>query len=234
MAAGVYRCDMNSLTVRVLTQTFFGLTVFAAMIFLPAGTWHYWQGWVFIATFTLCTTLYTFYNAIYDRALLARRMNAGPKNEKETSQKIIMSLAGLCFVALIALSALDFRLQLSPVPPYVSIIADAIVALSFLAIFFVTKENSFAAANITVESGQKVIDTGPYAYVRHPMYASAFWMLLAIPLCLGGWYGVLLNIPFMPVLLWRLLDEERVLRRDLPGYTEYTSRVRYRLIPYIW
>lgn len=225
---------MTSLTGRLLTQSFFGLLVFAAIIFVPAGTWHYWQGWVFIATFTLCTTGYTIYNAIYDPALLERRMHAGPQNEKETTQKIIMSLAMFCFVALIVLSALDYRLMLSPLPAYVSLIADAIVALSFLGVFYVTKANSFAAANITVEAGQKLIDTGPYALVRHPMYASAFWMLLAIPLSLGSWYGVFLNIPFMPVLIWRLLDEERVLKRDFPGYIEYMSRVRYRLIPYIW
>lgn len=219
---------------KVIWKSLWGLIVFALIIFVPAGTWHYWQGWLFITVFALCTIGYTVYNAVYDPALLERRMNAGPMQEKETSQKIIMSLAALCFVALIVLSALDYRFQLSPVPPYVSIIANAVVALSFLAVFYVTKVNSFAAANINVESGQKVIDTGPYALVRHPMYAGAFWMLLAIPLCLGGWYTVLFNIPFMPILLWRLLDEERVLHRDLPGYTEYTQRVKYRLIPYVW
>jgi protein-S-isoprenylcysteine O-methyltransferase Ste14 len=161
-------------------------------------------------------------------------MNAGPTHEKETSQKIIMSLAGVCFVALIALSVLDYRLGFSSVPAYISVIADLVVALSFLFIFWVTNVNSFAAANIQVEAEQKVIDTGPYAYVRHPMYAGAFWMLMAIPLALGSWHGVLLNLLFTSVLIWRLLDEERILRRDLAGYSAYTEKVHYRLIPGVW
>lgn len=225
---------MKSLAARVITQSIGGLIVFAGLIFVPAGTWHYWQGWVFIATFTLCTVAYTIYNAVYDPALLERRMNVGPLKEKETSQKIIMTLTMLGFIALISLSALDHRLQLSPVPAYVSIVGDIVVALAFLSVFYVTKVNSFAAANITVESEQKVIDTGPYAYVRHPMYAGAFWMLVAIPLCLGGWYAIAVLAVMMPALIWRLLDEERVLHRDLPGYTEYTSRVTHRLIPFVW
>ena len=219
---------------RVIRSSVFGLIFFGLIIFVPAWTLDYWQAWAFIATFSVCATIYTVYIAKHDPALLERRMQAGPIHEHETSQKIIMSLAGLCFIALVALSSLDHRFALSPVPTYITVLADIVVALSFAFITRVTSENSFAAANINVESGQKVIDTGPYAYVRHPMYASAFWMLLAIPLALGSWHGVLLNIPFLPVLIWRLLDEERVLRRDLPGYGAYTEKVRYRLVPHIW
>src|SRR6185437_2122614 len=111
---------------------------------------------------------------------------------------------------------------------------DIIVIASFIGIFWVIRVNSWAASTVRVESDQKVIDTGPYAYVRHPMYAAAIWLFVGIPLALGSWYTVGLVIPVLVVLFWRLLDEERVLARDLRGYTEYTRRVRYRLVPYMW
>ncbi len=119
-------------------------------------------------------------------------------------------------------------------PAWVSIAGDAIIAFSFLAIFWVIKTNSWAASNIRVETDQKVIDTGPYAYVRHPMYAGAVWLFVGIPLALGSWWSVALLIPFSAVLLWRLLYEERILARDLRGYSEYMRRVKHRLIPYVW
>jgi protein-S-isoprenylcysteine O-methyltransferase Ste14 len=138
------------------------------------------------------------------------------------------------FFALIILSALDHRFGWSPVTPWVSLLGDVIIALSFLFMFWVIKVNSFAASNIRVEEGQQVIDTGPYAYVRHPMYAGAFWLLVGIPLALGSWWGLGLILPFLPVLLWRLLDEEKILNAQLRGYTEYTQKVRCRLIPSVW
>src|SRR5262249_47279887 len=127
-----------------------------------------------------------------------------------------------------------YRHRLSPVPAWVSLIGDAIILGSYLAMFWVIKTNSWAASSIRVEAGQKVIDTGPYAYLRHPMYAAAIWLFAGIPLALGSWWSVALLILLLPVLLWRLLDEERVLARDLPGYTDYMRRVRYRLVPHVW
>ena len=144
-------------------------------------------------------------------------------------------VACLCRIfAIIALPALDHRFGWSPVAPWVSILGDVIILLSFLFMFWVIKANSFAASNIRVEEGQQVIDTGPYAYVRHPMYAGASWLLVGIPLTLGSWWSLGLIALFMPVLLWRLLDEEKILRKDLRGYTEYMQKVRYRLIPFVW
>jgi protein-S-isoprenylcysteine O-methyltransferase Ste14 len=116
----------------------------------------------------------------------------------------------------------------------VSILGDAVILLSFLFIFWVTRVNSFAASNIRVEKDQKVIDTGPYAHVRHPMYAGAIWLFVGMPLALGSWWSVGLLAAFIPVFLWRLLDEEKTLQRDLPGYTEYMRRVRFRLVPFLW
>jgi protein-S-isoprenylcysteine O-methyltransferase Ste14 len=129
---------------------------------------------------------------------------------------------------------LDYRNAWSPVAPWVSILGDVVILLSFLFIFWVTRVNSFAASNIRVEKDQIVIDTGPYAHVRHPMYAAAIWLFVGMPLALGSWWSLGLIVPFMPVLVWRLLDEEKILQRDLAGYTEYMRRVRFRLVPFVW
>jgi len=225
---------MDPLYRQVLMQSLWGTVVFLALIFLPAWTWNYWQGWLFLAVFGASATSFTIYLARYDRPLLERRLKAGPQYEQEWSQKIIVSLVFVVFAAVIVLPVLDHRYGLSPVAPWVSVLGNLVVVLSFLFIFWVVKVNSFAASNIRVEASQRVIDTGPYAYVRHPMYAGAIWLFVAMPLALGSWWSIGLIVLVVPVLLWRLLDEERILDRDLPGYTEYKERVRYRLIPYVW
>jgi protein-S-isoprenylcysteine O-methyltransferase Ste14 len=233
-AIGCYRVPMDPLYRPAIIQGILGMISFIALIFGPAGTFHYWQGWLFLAVFSASTMAFTIYLALYDKPLLERRLAAGPRHEKERSQKIIVSLILIAFFALIVLPALDHRYGWSPVPPSVTIAGDVLIVLSFLFIFWVIKVNSYAASNVRVEKSQTVIDTGPYAYVRHPMYAGAIWLLFGIPLALGAWWWTLLTIPCFVVLVWRLLDEEKILRRDLRGYTEYTHRVRYRLIPYLW
>lgn len=225
---------MNPLYRQAWIQGVLGLFIFIGLIFLSAGTWDYWQGWVFLAVFASSTTGFTIYLARYDKPLLERRLKAGPWHEKERSQKIIVSLVFVAFLAFIILPILDYRHGLSPVPAWVSIAGDLLVIFSFLAIFWVVRTNSWAASNVRVEPDQKVIDTGPYARVRHPMYAAAVWLFVGIPLALGSWWSIALLIPFLPVLLWRLLDEEKILLRDLPGYVEYTRRVRFRLVPRVW
>jgi len=225
---------MNPLYRLAILQSVFGLAFLIALVFLPAGTWHYWQGWLFIAVFTATTLAFAIYLAKYDKPLFERRMKAGPLHEQERSQKIISSLIIGSFFLFIVLPILDYRFGLSRVPAWVSIVGNAIIVASFLAIFWVVRTNSWAASNVRVEADQKVIDTGPYAYVRHPMYASAIWLFVGIPLALGSWWTVILAIPVFFVLLWRLLDEERILKRDLPGYTEYMRRVRHRLVPRVW
>ena len=225
---------MDPLYRQVLVQSLWGTVVFLALIFLPAWTWNYWQGWLFFVVFAASSTSFTIYLARHDRPLLERRLKAGPQHEQEWSQKIIVSLVFVAFGAFIVLPVLDHSYGLSPVAPWVSVLGNLVVVLSFLFIFWVVKVNSFAASNIRVEASQKVIDTGPYAYVRHPMYAAAIWLFVGIPLALGSWWSIGLIVLVVPVLLWRLLDEERILDRDLPGYTEYKQRVRYRLIPYVW
>jgi protein-S-isoprenylcysteine O-methyltransferase Ste14 len=222
---------MDELNARTIKAGLRGFIVFALLVFLPAGTLAYWQGWAFLATFSAASTALTLYMAVYDRKLLERRLRAGPIAEKETSQKIIMLFAMLGFVAFLVFPVLDHRFGWSPVPPSVSIAADALVALSFLFMFFVMRENSYAASTIQVVQDQQVIATGPYALVRHPMYAGALLLIIGMPLALGSWYGLIGIAIFLPVLIWRLLDEESFLTRRLQGYAEYKSKVRWRLIP---
>src|SRR6516165_10742133 len=222
---------MDPLHRQAIVQGLLWTLVFGVLIFLSAGTVDYWQGWLFLGTFAASTVGFTMYLALYDRPLLERRLKAGPQHEREWLQKIIVSLILLAFLALIVLPALDYRFAWSPVDPWVSILGDAVILLSFLFIFWVTRVNSFAASNIRVEPDQSVIDTGPYAYVRHPMYAGAIWLFVGMPLALGSWWSLGLIVPFIPLLVWRLLDEERLLQRDLPGYIDYTHRVRARLVP---
>src|SRR5262245_37471347 len=225
---------MHPLHRQAFVQGVFGTLLFVVLIFGPAGTFRYWQGWLFLGTFAASTVGFTVYMAIYDRPLLERRLKAGPQHEREWSQKVIVSLVFLAFFALIVLPALDYRYAWSPVAPWISILGDVVILLSFMFIFRVIRVNSFAASNIRVEKDQQVIDTGPYAHLRHPMYAGAIWLFVGMPLALGSWWSLGLIVIVIPVLLWRLLDEEKILQRDLPGYTEYMLRVRFRLVPFVW
>jgi protein-S-isoprenylcysteine O-methyltransferase Ste14 len=169
-----------------------------------------------------------------DPALLARRMRGGPMFEKEGTQRLIMVFTSLGFIALVVVSALDHRFGWSAVPVWAVVLGDVLVAIGFYFIFLVYRENTFTAATIEVAAGQKVIATGPYAVVRHPMYASGALYTLGTPLALGSYWGFLALAAMTPFLLWRLLDEERILTRDLPGYAEYRQRVRHRLVPRVW
>jgi protein-S-isoprenylcysteine O-methyltransferase Ste14 len=206
----------------------------AALLFLPAGTLNYWQGWVFFALFFVASNAIGVYLAIYNPVLLERRMSVGPTAEKETSQKIITLFALFGFIALLVFPALDYRFGWSPVPPYVSVVGDVLVALGFLLTFIVILQNNYAASTIQVAEGQKVVSTGLYAYVRHPMYAGVLPMLVGIPLALGSWLGVFGLVIIVPGIIWRLLDEEKFLHKNLPGYSEYANRVKYRLIPFVY
>ena len=225
---------MSSLYIQGILSTLIGAIVMMACLFLPAGTLNYWQAWVFFVVFEISSQAIGIYLALYDPKLLERRMSFGPTAEKETSQRIIMVLVIIGFILMLVVPAFDHRFGWSPVPPYVSVAGDMLIALSFLFFFFVLKENSYAASTIQIAEGQTIVSTGPYAHVRHPMYAGAIVMLIGMPLALGSWWGLFLLIPFTSVLVWRLVDEEKFLHKNLPGYTEYTRRVRCRLVPHIW
>jgi protein-S-isoprenylcysteine O-methyltransferase Ste14 len=225
---------MGNLHTKALVALLLLFLAMAALVFIPPWTFDYWQAWTFLAIYFGASVAITLYLMKEDPQLLARRMSGGPAAEKEPAQRIIMSLASLGYIGLLAIPALDRRFAWSHMPPWVVLAGDVFVGLGFLAVFFVFRENSFTSATIELAPGQKVISTGPYALVRHPMYAAALVMLLGIPIALGSMWGVLVIVAILPALIWRLLDEEKFLAKNLPGYREYQTRVRYRLIPRVW
>ena len=206
----------------------------AALLCGVAGTLAYWQGWLFLAVFTGASITIGLYFARHDPALIERRIKAGPRAEQVPAQKIIIALLMVGFLLLVVLPALDHRWHWSSVPVWLAILGDAGIVASFAIFFMVMKQNSYAASTITVEAGQPVVSTGVYALVRHPMYAGALLLIISSPLALGSYWGLLLLVLLVPLLAWRLLDEERFLARNLPGYPDYQRRVRYRLVPLIW
>jgi protein-S-isoprenylcysteine O-methyltransferase Ste14 len=206
----------------------------AALLFVPAWTLSYWQAWVFLAVFGAAACAITLYLMAKDPKLLERRVQAGPIAEKETSQKIIQTITSIGFGAILIVSALDHRLAWRPLPTYVAVAGDALLALGFLTIFFVYKENTFASATIELAPDQTVISTGLYKLVRHPMYMGAVLLFVAIPLSLGSLWGLFVIALMLPALIWRLLNEETFLLKNLPGYAEYQNTVRHRLVPFLW
>lgn len=206
----------------------------ALLLFVPAGSLQYWQAWLYLSVFLGASVLTTLDLINRDPALLKRRMRGGPTAEKEPTQRIIMLFTSLGFIALLVVPALDYRFGWSAVPLSVVLMGNLLVAVGFYFIALVYRENTFTSATIEVATGQKVVSTGPYAIVRHPMYASALLYLLGTPLALGSYWGFLPLVVMMPFLIWRLLDEEQLLARDLRGYTEYQARVPYRLVPFVW
>ena len=222
----------------MLVKTFVGfialLLVLALCLFVPAGTLSFWQAWVYLGVFSVCVILITAYLIRFDQKLLARRVNAGPTAETQLSQQIIQSLASLFFIGLLIVPGLDYRFHLSDVPIAVVLFSDAMVGFSFLIIFLVFRENSYTSAVIEVSSEQRVISSGPYSVVRHPMYAGAMPLIIFTPLALGSWIAVLFAVPLILVIAARLLAEEKFLDKNLSGYMSYRQKVRYRLIPWVW
>ena len=222
---------MNNLFIKAVGGLLYIFVAISALIFLSAWTFNYWQAWTFLAVFMISISAIFLYLAKYDPHLLARRVKT---SEKEQNQKVIRLLVNLAFSAAIVVSALDHRFAWSAMPSPVVFVGDAVVLLGLLIIFFVFRENTFTAQTVEVEAGQKVISTGPYAVVRHPMYVGGLIFMLGIPLALGSWCGLLAIVLFAPALSWRILDEEKLLAKDLPGYAEYRQRVKYRLVPFVW
>jgi protein-S-isoprenylcysteine O-methyltransferase Ste14 len=223
--------EVNRKALVGLMQLTFTLFV---LVFLPAGSIRYWQGWICLLVFFACATAITLFLMRTNPALLARRTKAGTLAEQEKIQKVIQSFAAVAFVAIFVVSALDHRYGWSSVPLVFEIAGDVLIILGFSFVWWVFKVNSFTSGVIEVAAEQEVITHGPYAIVRHPMYLGSLVMLLGIPLSMGSWWGLLTIVGMVLVIVWRLLDEERFLARNLAGYAGYTSEVKYRLAPFIW
>jgi protein-S-isoprenylcysteine O-methyltransferase Ste14 len=225
---------MNKMIVQAVSTFLIGALLLGVLLFFPAGTLNYWQAWVFIAVFMTSVTVIGLYLALKDPALLERRKKFGPTQEQSPVQKIVISIGVLAILSVFIFCALGHRFGWSPVPAYVSLAGDVLVALGLMVDLLVFRENSYGGSTIETVADQKVISSGPYALVRHPMYVGVLIMISGIPLALDAWWGLAIFALSAPGLIWRILDEEKFLRKDLPGYTEYTERVRYRLVPYLW
>jgi len=223
--------EMKTLLKKIIVRFSFLPIVLGLLVLLPAGTLNYWQVYVYVGILVFPMIIVLFYFLRIDPRFLERRTRA---KEKEKQQVLIAILSTFIFLAGFIIPGLDHRFSWSQVPAYISISADIVILLGYLIIFFVFKQNSYASRIIEVDEEQKVISTGLYGIVRHPMYVGVLIMYIPTPLALGSYWGL---IPFalLPLSLGlRILNEEKVLSANLNGYKEYCQKTRYRLIPFLW
>ena len=207
------------------------LPILALVILLPAGKWDYWQGWLYLLILYIPMFFVLYYLLKNDPALLQRRMRM---REKESVQRRIIVLSLVYFLVAFTLPGFDVRFGWSNMPSWVSLVADVLVLAGYMTFVWVLTINSYLSRVVEVEAGQKVITTGPYAIVRHPMYAGIILMYTASPVALGSWWALIPALFIVPLLVARIRNEEQVLLRDLPGYAEYVQKVKYRLLPGVW
>ncbi|MFV8320178.1 methyltransferase family protein [Mycobacterium sp. 23] len=219
---------------KIVASLLYGVVLYSVLVFVPAGTLHYWQGWAFVAIAMGLTTVSTVWLSVTNPAALRRRMRAGPRAEGRTVQKVLVTLLFATSMGVMAFSAFDHRMGWSPVPLWVNVIGDVMIAVGLSSALLVVVQNSYAAATIAVEQGQTLTSDGLYGLVRHPMYSGSLIMMFGIPLALGSYWGLLIVLAGVVVLVLRILDEEKLLATELAGYREYSRQVRYRLVPYVW
>jgi len=225
---------MRNLLLKSIAGLLALIGILGILLFGIAWTFDFWRAWIYLCIFGASSTLITIYLWKKDSKLLERRVNAGPTAEREISQKIIQLLASIAFIGIFILASFDHRNSWSHVPSYLTILGDMLVIIGFYIVFLVFKENTFAAATIEIAKNQKVISTGPYLVVRHPMYSGAFILLLGTPLALGTWWAFIPCLLLIFVIILRLLEEEKFLLKNLNGYKKYYNKVYYRIVPYVW
>ncbi|MBC9812374.1 isoprenylcysteine carboxylmethyltransferase family protein [Crocinitomicaceae bacterium CZZ-1] len=222
----------------LLLNSFLGLLfllcTMGAALFLSYGSFKYALTWLYLSIFACSVIAITVYLFLFDKHLLKSRLKAGPVSETRVTQKIIQSIAGLLFLGIFVLSALDYQNKWSNVPIQLSYTSDLVCALAFIFLFFVFKQNTFLSATIEVQEKQKVVSTGLYGIVRHPMYTGALALLSFTPTALGSYYGLLPVLIIAFVIAYRTIDEENELKQNLVGYKAYCEKVKYRLIPLLF
>lgn len=219
------------LLINALTKFTCGLLLVGALLFLPAGTLCYTNGWLLVGLLFGPMLIAGFVMLFKFPEFLAKRLDA---KEKQATQKGVLAFSGLMFIAGFVVAGLDFRFGWSNVPTWVIITASVLFLFAYVLYAEVMRENAYLSRTVKVEEGQKVVDTGLYGVVRHPMYAVTILLFLMMPLVLGSWYA-LIPFAFYPmIILVRLTDEEKLLTKELPGYAEYKQKVKYRLIPFVW
>ena len=208
-----------------------GLLFMAVLVFWPAGSLKFWNGWLLVGLLFVPMLILGIVLFIKAPELLKKRLNA---KEKSADQQGVVAVSGLMFLGGFIVAGLDHRLSWSTVPDWVVIAASAVFLISYALYAEVMRENAYLSRTIEVQEGQRVIDTGLYGIVRHPMYAVTLWLFLAIPLILGSWYALILFVIYPAVIAVRIRGEEKLLEEELPGYKEYKKKVKYRMIPFIW
>lgn len=221
----------SKLLFTVLSRLIAGVIMFALLFFLPAGTWRYWQAWMYIGILILPMFFVLAYFMKHDPALLERRMRM---REERKEQRRIIQASGIGFVLMYLLPGFDIRYGWSNMPAWISIAAGVVLFLSYMLVFRTMQVNSFLSRVIEVAENQKVIDTDVYGIVRHPMYVGMIVLYVISPVVLGSWWAVVPALVIIPVIVFRILDEEKALEQELPGYVEYKQKVKYRLIPFVW
>jgi protein-S-isoprenylcysteine O-methyltransferase Ste14 len=229
-----YHGRVTLLNVKAIVYLCFTTALMGVALFVPAWTLDYWQAWLYLVVFGVLSLAITVYLMVRDPHLLEHRVHGGPIAETSQDQRLAMSLASAGFIAILVVSALDHRFGWSYVPTVDVFGGEALIVAGYVIIFFVFRANTFASSTIEIATDQHVISTGPYAVVRHPMYAGAALYLIGMPLALGSWWGLLALAMLVPAFVWRMFDEEKTLAKTLPGYTDYRNAVKYRLIPHIW
>ena len=219
------------LALSALIKFTFGLALVGALLFLPAGSLAFFNAWLFIGLLFVPMLILGIVLLVKSPDLLKKRLDA---KEKQNAQKGVVAMSALLFLAGFIVAGLDFRFGWSHMPAWAVAVASAILLISYALYCEVMRENAYLSRTIEVQNGQKVVDTGLYGIVRHPMYAVTIWLFLAIPLVLGSYFSLLCFLPYIPVIVVRILNEEKLLSAELDGYEEYKKRVKYRLLPLIW
>ena len=221
----------KKLFVQAMTKFFVGVLAVGLLIFLPAGTLRFGQGWLLMGVLFVPMFLAGLFLMVKDPAQLRRRLDA---REKKKKKKTVLLLSGLMFLAAFVLAGLSFRFGWLRFPRWVSVLGAILFLLGYVLYAFVLKENAYLARTVKVEKGQKLVDTGLYGVIRHPMYAATLLLFLSMPLILGSLLSLLVMLVYPFIIARRIQNEEQVLMRELPGYREYRKKVRWRLIPFLW
>ena len=219
------------LIVNALFKLIFGLAIMALLLFFPAGTWHYWHAWLLLALLFVPMVCMGIVMLIFSPELLSKRLN---NKEKEQTQKHVVALSGLMFIAGFMLCGFDYRFVWSQVPVWVVVVASLLFLLGYMLYAEVLRENAYLSRTIEVQDDQQLIDTGLYSIVRHPMYTATLLMFLSMPLVLGSWWALLIFSIYPILIIKRIQNEEQVLAKGLKGYVDYQQRVRWRLMPWVW
>jgi len=219
------------LFVQALVKFFSGLILMGLILFLPAGTFKYWQGWILIGILFVPMFVAGLILMKKNPELLKKRLNA---KEEEKEQKIVILLSGIMFLAAFIVAGLNFRFGWIVLPMWVTYIATAVFLGAYALYAEVLRENEYLSRTIEVQKDQKVVDTGLYGVVRHPMYMTTLLLFLAMPMVLGSVISFAIMLLYVPIIVMRIRNEEKVLAKGLPGYEEYMKKVKYRIIPFIW